>query len=221
MPASPDTEDARHRLLLTALRLFSQQGFAKTSTRELAEAAHVNVASISYYFGDKAGLYRAAFTDLQSRVQDDVARYSDPAMSLPEALHAYYATVIDPLREGDVMRWCMKLFFRELVEPTGLIDELVASEIQPNHDAMAALLCRHLGLAQADDGIHGLCACLAWMGVQLHMGRDINERIAPSTYIGARALDDWHRRLVHYGMALIEDERARRQADAPTPGAPA
>ena len=43
--------------------LFAEKGFAKTSTREIAQAAQVNVASISYYFGDKAGLYRAVWID--------------------------------------------------------------------------------------------------------------------------------------------------------------
>src|SRR5258706_2235424 len=58
-----DGEQSRGRLLHAGLRLFAQQGFAKTSTREIAEAANTNVASISYYFGDKAGLYRAVFLE--------------------------------------------------------------------------------------------------------------------------------------------------------------
>ena len=55
--------EARQHLLLTALRLFSEKGFAKTSTRTIAKEAGVNIASISYYFGDKAGLYRAIFNE--------------------------------------------------------------------------------------------------------------------------------------------------------------
>ena len=57
-----DGVQSRERLLMAAMRLFAEQGFAKTSTREIALAAGTNIASISYYFGDKAGLYRAAFT---------------------------------------------------------------------------------------------------------------------------------------------------------------
>ena len=61
-PTRTDGVEARNRLLAAALKLFAEKGFANTSTRQLAAAAGVNIAAISYYFGDKAGLYRAAYT---------------------------------------------------------------------------------------------------------------------------------------------------------------
>ena len=54
-PLRSDGVEARNRLLDAALALFAEKGFAKTSTREIAAAAQVNIASISYYFGDKEG----------------------------------------------------------------------------------------------------------------------------------------------------------------------
>jgi TetR/AcrR family transcriptional regulator, regulator of cefoperazone and chloramphenicol sensitivity len=80
--ARHDGEASRARLLRSGLQLFAQQGYAKTSTRELAEHAGVNVASISYYFGDKAGLYRAVFFEPLGSPQDDIARYSGAELSL-------------------------------------------------------------------------------------------------------------------------------------------
>ena len=66
MPAPPITRaaradgvEARSRILRAALALFAEKGFAKTSTREIALAAQANIAAISYYFGDKAGLFRS------------------------------------------------------------------------------------------------------------------------------------------------------------------
>ena len=51
MPPPPPTEgaQARARLLHAALRLFAENGFAKASIRDIAQAAGVNPASISYY----------------------------------------------------------------------------------------------------------------------------------------------------------------------------
>ncbi|MDP3221929.1 MAG: TetR family transcriptional regulator, partial [Rubrivivax sp.] len=115
--AGKPTEDARARLLQAGLRLFAQQGYSKTSTRELAEAANVNVASISYYFGDKAGLYRAAFFEpLGCLAGEDPARGNGPLPSLDEAIRGFYANFLEPLKQGDVSRLCMKLRFREMLE---------------------------------------------------------------------------------------------------------
>ena len=86
-----DGEDARKRLFQAALQLFARKGFGNTSTRELAEAAGVNIAAISYYFGDKAGLYRAVFFEPMGVPEDDVSYFDDPSLSLREMLgHAQF-----------------------------------------------------------------------------------------------------------------------------------
>src|SRR4051812_30308135 len=55
MPA----EDRRRQLLETAIDLFSQKGFAGTTTREIAAAAGVNEAIIFRHFATKQELYKA------------------------------------------------------------------------------------------------------------------------------------------------------------------
>jgi AcrR family transcriptional regulator len=72
-PMRSDGVEARNRLLDASMRLFAEQGFAKTSTRDIAEAAQVNISAISYYFGDKAGLYRAVFIDPRTNPDMDTA----------------------------------------------------------------------------------------------------------------------------------------------------
>lgn len=44
-----------------AEKLFAEKGFAGTSVRDIAEAANVNLAMISYYFGSKEKLMEAMF----------------------------------------------------------------------------------------------------------------------------------------------------------------
>jgi AcrR family transcriptional regulator len=208
--ADKGPEDTRLRLLNAGVRLFAQQGYARTSTRELAEAASVNVAAISYYFGDKAGLYRAVFFGPHDATQADVARFAAPGVPLALVLRAFFEAFVSPLREGDVMRMCMKLRFREMFEPTGLWDEEIARDIKPMHDAMCAVLARHLGLAEPDLEVARLVLCLAGLGVHLHVGRDIADQVAPDVHQGPRALDDWADALVRYGLALVQAEATRR-----------
>jgi AcrR family transcriptional regulator len=54
-----ETRDTRELLLDSATSLFSRQGFAATSVKEIAETAGVNISLVSYHFDGKEGLYRA------------------------------------------------------------------------------------------------------------------------------------------------------------------
>ena len=210
-----DGEASRARLLGSGLRLFAQQGFAKTSTRELADAAGVNVAAIRYYFGDKAGLYRAVFLEPMGSTQEDIARYDGAELSLAQALAGLYAGFLEPLRRGDEARLCMKLHLREMLEPSGLWQEQIDRGIKPMHDALLAVLCRYFGVAAADEELHRLAVCIAGLGVHMHVGHDVIEQLAPELNAGVDALDRWAERLTMYAQAMIEAERARRAAATP------
>jgi AcrR family transcriptional regulator len=216
-PVRADGEQSRERLRQAALLLFAQQGYSKTSTREIAEAAHTNVAAISYYFGDKAGLYRSVFAERKA-VHEGLQRLSQPDLSLDEALRAFIQGFIEPLREGERARQCMKLHMREMLEPTGLWEEEVQRGIVPQHQALVQVLCRHLALARADDEVNRLAIGIAGLGVHLHVGHEVIEVLAPRLNRGLRALDDWTERLVMYATAMVEAERQRRARPAVLPG---
>ncbi|TXC67201.1 DUF1956 domain-containing protein [Piscinibacter aquaticus] len=208
--ARPDGEASRERLLHAALNLFAHQGFAKTSTREIAEAAGTNLASIKYYFGDKAGLYRAVFFDLQSKPEDEIRRYGSEAIGLHEALRGFYLGFLEPLKQGELTTLCMKLHMREMLEPTGLWAEEIDQGIRPMHEALVKVLCRHVGVAQPDDEIQRLAVCVSALGVHLHVGRDVTDALAPSLNSSPDALDRWLDTLVMYAEAMVAAEMKRR-----------
>ncbi|MCU0969160.1 MAG: CerR family C-terminal domain-containing protein [Rubrivivax sp.] len=210
--AGRPAEDARERLLGAGLRLFAQQGYARTSTREIAETAQVNVAAISYYFGDKAGLYRAVFVEPGGPPEEAIAAYADPSLTLDQALRRFFDAFVEPLRQGDAARLCMKLHFREMLEPTGMWDDALAREIVPMHDALLGVLRRHLGLAADDDELRRLAVCIAGLGVHLHVGRDVIERLAPSLVDRPAAFDGWADRLAAFARAMVDAESRRRAA---------
>ncbi len=218
--AGADRQAARQRLLHAGLRLFAQQGFAKTSTRELAEAAGVNVAAISYYFGDKAGLYRAAFFEPLCGSAGGVPAVDDAARALDDALREFFRQMLEPLKHGDTSRLCMKLRFREMLEPTGLWDEELAQDIGPMHGALLRVVGRHFGLAAAaavdDVELQRLAVCIAGLAVHLHVGRDIVDTLTPALNTADdAAVDRWVERLVMYARAMVDAEAARRRAAAP------
>jgi AcrR family transcriptional regulator len=65
-PRTPRRRDAaatRQRLLIAARSRFAVLGYDRTTTREIAADAEVNVSLIQRYFGSKDGLYAAVLTE--------------------------------------------------------------------------------------------------------------------------------------------------------------
>tara|TARA_B100000530_G_scaffold147823_1_gene92691 strand:+ start:781 stop:1353 length:573 start_codon:yes stop_codon:yes gene_type:complete len=58
----------RTHILQTAPAIFASHGFAGASTRQLAAAAEVNIATIAYHFGGKQGLYEAVLDAVYERI---------------------------------------------------------------------------------------------------------------------------------------------------------
>ena len=216
-----DGIEARTRLLHTALKLFSEKGFARTSTREIALAAGVNIAAIHYYFGDKTGLYSACFTEpLGGSPRDAVALFSDPELSLREALVRFFAAYLDPLKQGELVRQCMRLHMREMLEPTSQWAVELEQDMKRPHLAMVALLSRHLGLARADDGVHRLAFSISGLAIQLFACGEMVEAIRPSLVKTPQSIDRWNPPLVEYALAMVSAEAALRSVRSPATSAP-
>ena len=58
-----DLNEKQLKIMETAEELFAEKGFSGTSVRDIADAADVNVAMISYYFGSKEKLLEALIED--------------------------------------------------------------------------------------------------------------------------------------------------------------
>jgi AcrR family transcriptional regulator len=202
-------EPARERLLLAALRLFAEQGYAKTSIRQIALAAGTNVASVSYYFGHKAGLYRAVFWG--GVAPDAQARETAPACPESATLEFLFEHILAPLRSGAQAHLWIKLHRREMIEPAGLWQEKVDRGMQPMHAALVALLCARLGVERPDDEVLALATVIIGPAVHLLVNCEVIDALAPQLLAGPRAIDLWKERLLRSAETLIEAERRRRK----------
>ena len=204
-----ETEHPRQKLVLAALKLFAEKGFEGASTRDIADAAGANISAIRYYFGDKAGLYRAAFTEPLGENAHGCADI-DPTLPLPEALHQFFAEFLEPLKRGEAVRLVMKLHFREMIEPTGAWEEAIEAEIKPQHEAMVRMLTQRFGMSAPDVDVQRLAFSVVGMAVHYYVGQDIVNAIAPEVLASPDAIDTLAARLAHYAAAMIEAEAARR-----------
>lgn len=93
-------EETRKRILGAALAAFGRKGFAAVTTRQIADAADTNLPGLTYYFGNKEGLYLACAHDIVASFRQgvgSVAAVADAALSAP-------------LASADAAIWLKRLF---------------------------------------------------------------------------------------------------------------
>jgi AcrR family transcriptional regulator len=202
----------RANILITALKLFAAQGLVRTTVRQIAKEASVNVSAISYYFGDKNGLYRAAFTEPMPHPLEDVKSSNQSDLNLEQTLNILFNGFIAPLKQNELVKLCMRLHMRELVEPTGLWSETITNDITPRRQALLIVLQKYLGLPEIDDDLQRLAISIVAMGVHLLVGRDVIESVCPQIIDTEQGLDDTQAALVRFATSMVEAEASHRRA---------
>ena len=105
----PSLTKKQLQLLDTAESLFSQKGFDGTSVRDIAEAAGINTAMISYYFGSKEKLMEEIFERKSLNIKEKVANLlKDDSLDPLEKMYS----IVDMYIEGILSR---KTFHRILL----------------------------------------------------------------------------------------------------------
>jgi AcrR family transcriptional regulator len=87
--------DVRDRIFASALRHFSQKGYAATSLREISLDAQTTKPMIYYYFGSKDGLYGSIVRQILEEMADAI-RSNLPAKASPaDQVMAYCERYLD------------------------------------------------------------------------------------------------------------------------------
>ena len=206
-------EETRWRLLQAAAEVFAEVGYHAATTRQICKRASVNLASIHYYYGDKAELYREVFrlpflSECNTFAALDIAQ-----ASLQEALHSFYSWLFPSVAEEFPMQQLfMRLHAREDAEPSGVLGDAMVQAFRPNHDKIQALLCREFGLDRPDTEVDRLTFAVVGVATVYLHNRTAIENLAPHLLDGQQARGTMAERLVGYAVALVEAERRRRAA---------
>ena len=90
----------RTALSVAARQLFTERGYAETSTTEIVERAGVTRGALYHHFAAKEDLFRAVFEQLEDEVTKHVAREAltstDPLEQLRRGTRAYLEVCVDP-----------------------------------------------------------------------------------------------------------------------------
>lgn len=140
-----DDDDVRARIFESALRLFSQRGYAATSLREVAADAGASKPMIYYYYGSKEQLYgsivQQILAEMASAIRRRLTSAANPRERLLEFCRAYLDYFMSNedvialvLREvfglGDAMRRFSETLGEQVRRP---LDEILEAGMASGH----------------------------------------------------------------------------------------
>ena len=98
MSQKPDDVHSRERILVAATNLFAERGYDATSTRAIADAVGLNIATVAYHVGSKPQLYREVMRrahEAQRAVVLDALKHLESAGPAPEETVAGLLDFVD------------------------------------------------------------------------------------------------------------------------------
>jgi AcrR family transcriptional regulator len=142
MQAKRPRDNSRERILAVSIGLFADHGYAGTSTRAVAAAAKVNIATLAYHFGGKEGLYRAAIARLYERILEltpVVPSEGTPRARVELVVRLIYRFMREHRKE-------IRLLQRHVLDHGGLLPKPVRERYGPELVARGASLFASLGV---------------------------------------------------------------------------
>ena len=94
-----DMTNTERRVLEAAIRVFVRRGKSGARMQEIADEAHINKASLHYYFRSKDRLYEAVFRLLFQEFSRILRPVLDPATPPPDAIKQVISIYISQLRK--------------------------------------------------------------------------------------------------------------------------
>lgn len=122
--AEKGSSDVRPRILDAAVKLFAENGFDRTSVRDITKQARCNVASVNYYFGGKDNLYLEVYRERltllrQVRVDaiNNAMSQNDGKVTIEELIRGFADAFFKPLTDKKTGKTLLQLMWREMFEP--------------------------------------------------------------------------------------------------------
>lgn len=120
--------DTKEKIVKTAIYEFAVKGYEPTATRDILAKAGANVAAISYYFGNKNGLYEEVLKQILMRINQKFSQeMEDYQKAMPlkpcpqeskELLKRFIRGFVELFCSDKLTTAMCMIFVREYVEPS-------------------------------------------------------------------------------------------------------
>lgn len=212
-PARSDGLVTREHLLKVATRLYADQGFDRTTSKEICTAAATNMAAVNYHFGSKDALYAAVLIEAHAELVklDVLETIADSHLTPVERLKALLSQFVLRPTGADPPDG-LRVLVREMMAPSDHAPTLVEKAVLPKIRVMMRIVGSVIGLPPDDPAVQRAMLFVVWPCIMLVIApRDLLRRALPVLDGDAALLLD---EMTRYVVAGLDSLRA-----APGPAA--
>src|SRR5262245_49656248 len=134
VPQRADSEETRRQILETALALFREEGFERTTMRDIAKRAGLSLGAAYYYFKSKEAIVGAYYNYSHHEHMERARQGFAASTKLRDRLRAALHTKVDIVQDD---RRLLRALFRYGGEPTHPLSWFGAATREQRRLAMA------------------------------------------------------------------------------------
>ncbi|MEI6067101.1 MAG: CerR family C-terminal domain-containing protein [Methylococcaceae bacterium] len=205
MTQSTAIEPVFDRLLQVAVEVFAEYGFREATVREICSRAHVNAASVNYYFRSKEALYSQAlafaFRETNRLYPQDAAL--DKSLPPEQRLAVFINNFLHKLLDDSQLGLHSKLIAREIADPTNALDDIMETAIVPQI-ALLEDIIRQILKYPVDNVVVQRCL-LSILGqcLMFKHSRSIIDHLYPDLVADAAAIQAGAEHITQFSLAAL------------------
>ncbi|WP_371371677.1 TetR/AcrR family transcriptional regulator [Sporomusa aerivorans] len=151
-----------NKIIEAAIPLFATKGLACVSVKELADAAGVNIALISYYFGGKDNLYAFILERQLALLGDALDSISQEEISPVMKIRRFADILLETYKQSPYID---RLFFMEILSPTKYFDSIVKTAASRLHVFLQDCIKKAVDQGEFRPGIDPKLAAMSLMKI--------------------------------------------------------
>lgn len=162
-------DERRSQILQVAIKLFSQNGFRGTTTKEIARAAGVSEAMVFRHFATKDELYHAIldYKACEGRAANPMETICD-ALKAKDDGQVFYQMILDALNKHEGDPQFMRLLFHSALEGHELSEIFIEENIVPIYEFLSAYIAQRQQEGAIRTNINPRIVVRALVGMMIH-----------------------------------------------------
>jgi TetR/AcrR family transcriptional regulator, regulator of cefoperazone and chloramphenicol sensitivity len=208
--------DARTRIIEAAGEIFAENGFARATIRSICSRAGVNIALVSYHFGDKEGLYLEVMKHYRTKALEEYPfdLGIDDSSSAEEKLHVFIRSLMFRLLGQGRPSCFWKLFAREFIEPTKAFDVMVKETIEPSYNHLMNIVRGLIGTEQDELTLRLCTASIVGQCLYYRNSREVISKIIGKDHFNMAEVEGIAEHITQFSLAAMRSCYGQRNQSA-------